>query len=68
MKEVYIVIENGLVQKVYADNDVSVTVIDLDSTEDDYVNMAQEEIDILEKKYDNQGCDYFDPEALEEEE
>lgn len=62
-KEVHIVIENGLVQSVYADEDINVIVYDLDGTDYDYQDVVREEIDKLEKKYESQGCDYFDPET-----
>lgn len=68
MKEVHIVIENGLVQEVYADEDVSVIIYDLDSIDDEYYEKVEEEIEELKKKYEDQGRDYYDPEAEEEEE
>ena len=68
MKKVHIVIENGLVQNVYADKDVVVVVYDLDSIDDEYYDKAEEEIEKLKERYEDQGCDYYDPEEDEEEE
>lgn len=61
MKEVHIVIENGLVQEVYCDKDVNVIIYDLDSNYDD-IPILRAELEELRKKYKtNQGVTYVDP-------
>lgn len=66
-KEIHIVIRNGLVESVYSDEPVEVYVYDLDSTDYEYQDVMEKEVEQLDNKYTDIGCTYIEGQDLEEE-
>lgn len=62
--EIHVVIRNGLVESVYSAENVNVCVYDLDSTDYDYQEAMEKEVERLENKYVNQGSTYIDGQDL----
>ena len=67
-REVHIIINGGLVQEVYCDNDTKVYVYDLDAQDAEGYDILEEEIEKLEQKYKkcSEEFSYVYPEDLKE--